>query len=282
MAGTKGEFENRDRDEGSDLSGIPLAGSLGELPEDLSSERGDLDTYALRAAEQMAPDMASAQRGRVDAALTGVGSPRIDYSVRSIYDSRPINHKEFNLWFARVIQEGGSEADFSWARRCFYVPAGYVCVLREFKAIIPPNATPVSYDGTVQFLVNGSVVDPTDVEEGPEVDGVSPSQVAIPIRDDEPVTTFIIADEGASVGVELTIVNAIPSADTDFFRIGFYGQFLLKTGVPAQFQPANEAGRARTAVTSSAADFRNIASSEGVTVTKRKRVPFPNVPILRK
>lgn len=96
----KGEFENRDRDEGPDLSGIPLAGGLGELPEDLANERGDLDTYATRAAGNMSPDMVSASRGKMDAGETGLGSPKIDYGVRSVYDSRPVNTREFNLWFA--------------------------------------------------------------------------------------------------------------------------------------------------------------------------------------
>lgn len=96
----KGEFENRDRDEAADLGAIPLAGGgLGELPETLSRERGDLDTYATRAAGNMSPDMVSANRGRMDAGVTGLGSPKIDYGVRSVYDSRPINTREFNLWF---------------------------------------------------------------------------------------------------------------------------------------------------------------------------------------
>lgn len=283
MAGTKGEFENRDRDEGSDLSGIPLAGSLGELPEDLSNERGDLNTYALRAAENMSPDMASAQRGRVDAAETGVGSPKIDYSVRSIYDSRPINSREFNLWFT-AVGDDASAVQIEVFRNCFIVPAGYVAVLRGVTILVGPPLIPdfTNYDGVLRIAVNGAIVDPPDVTVGPEFGAPASvlSQLEIPFQTNQEVETFVLADEAQTVGVFLDIGTASPEADN--LQVGFRGAFLLKTGVPAQFQAANEAGRARVAVTSSNADFRNIASAEGVTITKRKRVPFPNVPILRR
>jgi len=281
MAGTKGEFENRDRDEGSDLSGIPLAGTLGELPEELANERGDLDSYALRAAENMAPDMASAQRGRVDARETGVGSPKIDYSVRSVYDSRPINSREFNLWFTAAADAGDPEIGVF--RKCFFVPAGYVAVLRGVTILVGPPLIPdfTNYDGTLRIAVNGAIEDPPDVIVGPEF-GVSTNltQLEIPFQSNQEIETFVLADEAQTVGVFLDIGTASTRADN--LQVGFRGAFLLKTGVPAQFQAANEAGRARVAVTASQSDFRNIASSEGLTVTKRKRVPFAHVPILRK
>jgi hypothetical protein len=277
-----GEFENRDRDEATDLSGVPLAG-MGELPEDLSDERGDLNTYQLRAAEQMAPDMASAQRGRLDAAETGVGSPKIDYSVRSIFDSRPINSREFNLWFTAEGNDA-TPVDITVFRKCFFVPSGYVAVLRGVTVLVGPAITPpfTNYDGLLRIAVGGSVVDPPDVEVGPEVGapGTLLTQLEIPFQTNQEVETFVIADESETVGVFLNIGGE--SAEADNLQVGFRGAFLLKTGVPAQFQAANEAGRARVAVTSSAADLSNIASGEGVVAKRRRRVPFANVPILRK
>jgi hypothetical protein len=275
----KGEFENRDRDEASELSGIPLAGGLGEIPESLANERGDLDSYATRAAENMAPDMARAQVGRVDAAETGLGSPKIDYGVRSIYDSRPINHREFNLWFEREIDEGGDANDMEFARNCFVVPQGYVAILRRCAVIVPPPATLTNYDGTMNILVNGSIIDPPQVIAGQEVDEVEPAQRAIPWRSNVAVDTFVFADEGSTVGLELVLVSGT-TLETDELQIGFYGQLLLKTGVPAQFQAANEAGRARTADTSSRSDLA-ISDSSGVTIKRRKRNPFPGVPLLK-
>ncbi len=282
--GVKGEFQNRDRDEGSDLSGIPLAGGLGELPEDLANERGDLDSYALKAAKQMSPDMASAARSRVDAAGTGLGSPKIDYSVRSVYDSRPINHREFNLWFQAVIlDEPPATASLAIFRSSFFVPPGYVMVLRDVTILLQAFSTLLNYDGTLSIIVNGGIVDPINVEVGPRIVDAAPVQMDIPFRDGEKIDTFVYGDEGDSVGVNIQIsgVGDFDFSVVDFIQVGFHGQFLLKTGVPAQFQAANEAGRARSAVTSSAADLSNIHSSDGVMATRRKKLPFPNVPLLR-
>lgn len=280
----KGEFQNRDRDESSDLAGIPLVGGLGELPEDLSNERGDLATYALKAAENMSPDMASAQRGRMDARDTGVGSPKIDYNVRSVYDSRPINHREFNLWFqGEITSEPPAVMTMPIFRSCFFVPSGYVMVLREVTFLVQPFSSLLNYDLSFSIIVNGGIVDPMQVETGPEIGDALPVQLAILARDGEATKTFVFGDEGDSVGVDVQIAGLpdFETTDATFIQVGYYGQFLLKTGVPAQFQAANEAGRARSAVTSSAADFRNIGSSEGVTAKRTRKVPFPNVPILR-
>lgn len=275
----KGEIQNRDRDESQDLSGVPLAGGsrLGELPEDLANERGDMDTYALKAAEQMAPDMASAQRGRVDAALTGVGSPKIDYSVRSVFDSRPVNAIEFNLWFGVEWPSAPDFADFSALVQSFYVPAGYVACLRRVDIVAEVDGNSMTpYDGTCEIMVNNAVMDPLQVPPGPVAsNGSSASQEpGIVFLLPGSIDTFILADENLSVGVRLTFVDSgllRPS-----LRVGFHGSFLLKTGVPAQFQAANEAGRARSAVTASRADL----SSEGLMAKRRRKVPFPSVPLI--
>lgn len=281
----KGEIQNRDRDETSDLSGIPLAGGgLGELPEDLSRERGDLDTYALRAAENMAPDMASAQRGRVDAGETGVGSPKIDYSVRSIFDSRPINAREFNLWFVTDLEsEPPPDLDIGVFAKSFFVPAGYVACLRGVTILLTPALVPEfnNYDGLLAISVNGAIVDPPQVIVGPTVGNSVLTQINIPFQSNQEVETFVLADENSSVGVFLDIGTQGQAFDSANMQVGFRGAFLLKTGVPGQFQAANEAGRARSAVVSTKNDLA-LTTGEGVTVRRRPRVPFPNVPILRK
>lgn len=275
----KGEFENRDRDESSDLSGIPLAGGLGELPEDLATERGDLDNYALRAAANVAPDMVSAQRSRIDAGETGLGSPKIDYSVRSIFDSRPVNSREFNLWFFGEIAPE-TEFDIEVFRKCFFVPQGYVCVLREAIIVQAPQLTIPLVDGFASIMIDGAIVDPPDVEVGPDFNNTGISQDAIAFQSNEPIPTFILADEGQAVGLDIEFFDDTFVPSNENVEVGFRGHFLLKTGVPAQFQAANEAGRAKAAVTSNRNDLA-LSAGQGVALRGRRRVPFPNVPILR-
>lgn len=278
----KGEIQNRDRDEAEDLSGIPLAG-FGELPEDLSDERGDLDTYGLKPAEQLLPDMASAQVSRADADLTGVGSPRIDYSVRSTFDTRPINAREFNLWFtADTASEPPPALTIDVFRSCFFVPDGYVALVRGVTVLLSPPITPEfnNYDGLLAVAVNGARVDPPDVPIGPVNGNSVLSQTDTPFQTNQEILTHVLADQNSTVGLFLDVGSA--AFDSANLQVGFRGVLLLKTGVPAQFQAANEAGRARAAVTASASDLKNIASSEGLIANKRRKVPFANVPILRK
>jgi hypothetical protein len=290
----KGEFENRDRDESSDLRGIPLAG-LGELPEDISRERGDLRSYSLDTSKAQNPDMARASESRADARTTGLGSPAMDYTVRSVYDSRPTSGRDFNLWFQntpKTAEHGAEFPGFSALRKCFSVPDGWVAVVRKvFFRCTPTNVTPTNlfnYDARIALCINGAIVDPERVPIGPGSSTGDPVQiVGIPVNDQDVFETFQIADQNQFVGVDLTGFPEEGSFTAFDVLIGFYGQFLLKTGRPAMFEPANLAGRALTANTSSARDLAGIPSNPGPSgadlVRKtRRNVPFANVPILRK
>lgn len=297
----KGEFENRDRDEASALSGIPLAGAkLGELPDDLARERGDLRTFSLDTSKAQNPDLFRAAEGRAALAETGLGSPVMDYTVRSVYDSRPNSGKDFNQWFtSRSFNPNHEVNDFTGLRRCFYVPQGWVAVIRKISFRMNPttlmtdpndgdsNPAGAWYHALLNLLVNGAGVDPEVFPEGTGTATSSPTRLeGIPVRDGDDVETWAIADEGMSVGVRLldwqipgggATVTAQPH-----INIGFYGNLLLKTGRPAMFEPSNLAGRALAAVTSTPSDLGGIPNGENLVARQRRRLPFANVPILRK
>lgn len=165
-------------------------------------------------------------------------------------------------------------------QRCFYVPQGYVAIVRSVTVLIMPPADMALNDGWLEILVNGAAVDPPDVEIAGGGGLVDFFQDTIPFRDGEPVETFVLADQGATIGVQLEVPDDFPGVQASTIKVGFRGQFLLKTGVPAQFQAANEAGRARHAVTSGKNDLA-LSSGEGLTVRRRQKVAFPGVPILR-
>lgn len=278
----KGDFENRDRDEiGGSLGNIPLAGFLGELPEDLSNERGDLAGYALKASGNQSPDMQRAAIGRAAERLTGLGSPTMDYTVRSVYDSRPPSGKDFNLWFTTTTPACGVE-DFSGFAQAWQVPNGYVAVIRRVKILLDPTASVgLPFHGTLRILINGASNDPDIMVVGSGNANSVPSQLTgIPFRDgDDGVETFVIADQNQMVGVDFPIYS--PGTGVQPF-VGFYGNFLLKTGRPAMFEPSNLAGVTRGAVTASPGDLGTIQSGEDVIARTRKRIPFPHVPLLRK
>ena len=270
----KGEFQNRDRDEVPGLGNIPLAGSLGELPTDLAEERGDLAAYSISGQGSQHPDMQRAGNNMRAERITGLGSPALDYTVRSIYDSRPTSANDFNLWFEGEDTE--TPYDISIFERCFKVPLGYVAVLREVKFLVAPVLSITgNFDGTARILIDGTVRDPIDVVEATFV-----SPIAIPWRDGGTIETFLIADEGQFIGATVALVDQTFDQDNRILQVGFYGNFLLKTGRPAMFEPANLAGRAKSAITSSVKDIG--PSGADLMVKRRRRKPFANVPILRK
>lgn len=277
--GAKGELQNRDRDEGSDLANVPLAG-MGELPEDLANERGDLNTYALKALSDVSPDMVSAAQGRADEKMTGLGSPTMDYTVRSVYDSRPPSGKDFNLWF-RADQPVCGSQDFTGFARAWQVPAGYMAVVRGVRILMDPTSDPgIPYHGLFRLLVNGASLEPEQMIVGQGNANSVPVQLqGIPFRDgDDGISTFVIADEYQFVGVEFPFISTGFNVNP---YVGFYGNFLLKTGRPAMFEPSNLAGVSRSANTVTKADLGDIATGDAVVSRRRKKVAFPNVPILR-
>lgn len=280
----KGDFENRERDEGAGLSGIPLAGtSLGELPTDLAQERGDLATYVTREVGGAHPDMQRANDSRIDAGKTGLGSPALDYTVRSTYDSRPTSGRDFNLWFTTAPNVCATDTYLGFTN-CFYVPLGFVAVIRKVEVLLPSNPSVATYDALLSVMINNAVVEPQNVIVGPANGDSTPSQtVGIPFRDPGNISTFLIADEGQLVGALLGGVAAFSAVTFENIYVGFHGNFLLKTGVPAQFQIANLGGKAKSAVTSSASDLKRIGpSGADMVVSRRRKSLFPNVPILRK
>lgn len=270
----KGELQNRDRDEVPGLGDIPLSGALGELPPDIANERGDLDTYNTKALGTRFPDMLSAAISRAESKETGLGSPLLDYTVRSIFDSRPTSGFDFNLWFQGEDTE--TPYTISIFNRCFQVPAGYVAVLRQVKMLVAePVTQTLNYDGTAKVLIDGTVRDSIDVNTPVFVE-----QQPILFNSDEPIDTFLIADEGQFIGVDLTLSDwSYDNTTFAILQVGFHGNLLLKTGRPAMFEIANIAGRAKTAVTSKPGE---VLSGSELVQKRRRRKPFAHVPILRK
>lgn len=267
----RGELENRDRDEG-----------VGDLPEDLGLERRELfGDVPLR--RGVPTDMRSNAGRRAAANEAPLGTPPLDFDVRSIYDSRPVNTRDFNLWFHGTLGGGhGVTFDFNVFNRCFEVPPGFVAVVREITFLWDPvTVLTHPYDGTYKALIDGNTFDPMDVVVGPDI-GSGPSSVVadltIPWRSGEPTKTFMIADQGQFVGVQVAIAETLPFPFTEptRFHVGFYGNFLQKTNVPANFQIANRAGVRGPPVT--------LPPQMGELLPKprRQRVPFPQVPILKK
>lgn len=253
---SKGELENRDAEE------------LGDLPDDLLRERHELTRYGGRHGDVPA-DMLKNAGARAGAANAPLGVPQLDFDVRSVYDSRPVQGRDFNQWF-----QSGAHGNTSTAfLQCMTVPVGWVFVVRR---IMLRAAATLVWTGASQYLVavtwNSSIVMP---EQQPAP--VAPTTTDyIPMDPGDSFELFLIADEGDTVGVQLfNGADGSQSIPDQTVKIGFYGNMLLKTGVPSQFQIANYAGTKGRPYT--------IPTPSGVSVsqrTQRNRDPYRNVPIV--
>ena len=73
---------------------------MGDLPADIEHERGEIEKTAMRAGKlarhpQFPPDVAYQQRRANEAAAGEVGTVTQGASVRTTFDARPINGRDF-------------------------------------------------------------------------------------------------------------------------------------------------------------------------------------------
>lgn len=252
----KGEFENRDREE------------LGDLPETLGLERGELMRYG-GAPGRVPADMRNNAASRQGADAAPIGTPQLDFDVRSVYDSRPVQGRDFNQWYA-FVGEGVDEPGTFFAQ-AMRIPAGFVAVVRR----IMYQTTPVIYTGISQNVMvvtkNGAVIMPEAWPVGVPAAGMTATN-SIPISNGESVDTFIIADENETVGI---ILNPGLNINGNLsYAVGFYGNLLLKTGVPASMQVANYAGT--KAPPRTVPNFHPSPEAR----TLRNKDPYKNVPLV--
>lgn len=163
------------------------------------------------------------EQSRVDLAKTPLGTPPADCDVRSVYDARPVNGFDFNI---AVSIENAQETPQSVFNFEFVVDESYVAVVRSLHHWFEPAPASLSnrsdvkltmaLNGTPQFRL-------IDIPIGVESDGL--------------IQMYLVADEFNTVRAQLTLSDAVA---TDFTAwLIFYGNYIQKTGVPANQQIAN-------------------------------------------
>lgn len=184
---------------------------------------------------QYAPDARSASgvnsagTAQLDAlAVTPRGEPPKAFDVRATYDSRPVQGFDYNIHATAaysINSEAGATIDVSVT-----VPRGYIMVQRQFRHWFNPAP---AYDSReqvlVSFLVAGAAVPYNQ-------------QIPIGIESDTLANTFFIADElqvvTARIYMDYLPGNAGPTL-TGTVNVVFYGNLIMKTGVPSPFEVAN-------------------------------------------
>ncbi len=210
--------EEREREEAS------LRG-LGDLDEEHKRERGEAAQApgSIVSGEQYV----KAEMSRAaDVAPVLPGPPPL-LQVQSVYDTRPINGRDFFITLEREVAAPGTNI-VSWT-----VPNNYVAVLRGFEFFIDPlPGAGGKLDYITQLTLNGAGVGLfTDPSSGTLRDY---AQIATGPVLDTLLPCHLIAGSGESIGLTLVIGVALVGAFA--WNVQFYGQFLPITGVPKNFQ----------------------------------------------
>lgn len=163
-------------------------------------------------------------KSREDLSRTPLGSPPVDYDVRSVYDVRPVAAFDFNIANSLQFDSLGTARIVEMT-----VPEGLICVLREIDLWFEPIPVgSVKSDFSWSLTLNGGDV-PYNL--------LNPFGIAV---DKEKV--FLLADEFNRVGVRFTAAT-VGSLVSIFGFVRFHGTFQLKTTVPLPFEIANPTGR---------------------------------------
>jgi len=158
-------------------------------------------------------------KSRDDAAKTPLGQPPKPVDVRSVYDTRPVNAFDFNISTSAATLSTDTQSSLF-----FQVPEGFVCVLRNFDIWMEPSPTGLERSAFLWSLqLNG---------------GDFPYNLNVPFGvmvDRE--TCFMIANEFNTVGLRLVANGGAFPVGSVFAR--FYGNFLLKSGLPPSLEIGN-------------------------------------------
>lgn len=226
--------------------------TLGELNRALGTERRELDAYDLegkRAPPGGQPGSAQAvadlQRSTGLVADTqGYVSPRppaLLYQVVATYDSRPIQAYDFQDSECSSINWAGAPPTFAPFNAVTYiVPENTVAVVRSFRYQVVDPPVNIVVEGDC-WLQSDLFVNDLPVREY--------NKMVHPVQMDDQFPCFIIVDERLEIRLRLSVFD--PN-NTEFAAAlngvsapviaNIYGNLILKTGVPVEFEIANAIG----------------------------------------
>lgn len=226
--------------------------TLGELSRSLGVERRELEAFDLEGkrvppGEPGGPSqVADLNRatGIVDYTETHPVSPRppaLLYQVVSTYDSRPIQAYDFQDSECSTITWGGAPPVFAPFNALTYVvPTNTVAVVRSWRYQV--------IDAPVNAVVEGDCWLQSDIFVN-DLPVREYNTMVHPVVMDEQYPCFIIVNERLEIRLQLSIFDpnntefaAALNGYTAPVIANFYGNLLLKTGVPIEFEIANAIG----------------------------------------
>lgn len=205
---------------------------LGSLPEDLRRERGTLtreEGAAVPPGTGLPPDI---QRQEGVQAIPTLENRLMSQgaNVRSVYDSRPINARDFIETQFTTISVPFSDPGIIVTNFNYFIPGGYVGVLRGFHYEVE---TPIGTADRSTFRCSILVNDIIDLGYenlflGQVTPKYEPCFILVPLGGKLTFRFILTGDDVADAGV----------SDLPVY-VELYGNLLLSQGVPLPFEIAN-------------------------------------------
>lgn len=187
----------------------------------------------------IASDVVSQTGKTADMAATPPGEPPVDYDVRSTYESRPVNSRDFNISAIVTGTVSGSGA-IIFPVLNFVTPLGWRFVVTEWEITFSPSIAslgPSVFENTsVNLLGGGSVADPFNAgiiigPNGTSGDGIK---------------TFMIVEEQTQFGIQiLNIDTTLTIGGHSNGVVTIHGNALPVTDVQLPYAIANPVGRGK-------------------------------------
>lgn len=178
-------------------------------------------------------DTAGDAQKTADMSATAPGEPPVDFDVRSTYDARPVNARDFNISGTVVGTVSGSGA-IIFPVLNFATPLGWRFVVLNWEVTFAPSIGtlgPAAFKNTsVNLLGGGGVADPFN-----QAIIIGPNGTA-----DEGLETFMLVEEQTQFGIQ--ILNAdtgLLLAATSTAIVTIHGNALPVTDVQLPYAIAN-------------------------------------------
>ena len=225
--------------------------TLGELSRALGVERRELEAFDLEG--KIAPPGGPGGPGQVadlaretelvDFMETHPISPRppaLLYQVVATYDSRPIQGYDFQDSECQVLEWSGAPPTFDPVSLTYIVPDNTVAIVRSFRYQVIDAPVNAVVEGDC-WLQSDLIVNDLPVREY--------NQMLHPVFMQLFFPTFVIVDERQDIRLQLStfdpdnteFAGALDGIDAPVL-LEIYGNLLVKTGVPKEFEIANPIG----------------------------------------
>lgn len=245
-------------EEGDDYGRFYEPPTLGDLPRGVAHERGE--TWPQETRGRLPPNQAPGRGGGLPGQVADQArgadikytlqnekispiAPALAYQVQSTYDARPVQGRDFQASGCDTLvfedAGGGASATFATVAFTYLVPDNTVAVLRQFRYEVQNAPINMVQEGEC-WLQSDLFVNDLPVRDY--------SQMFHAVFMQNPFDCFIIADQRTRIKIALS--HPKPTADTVLASavIGvtspvlfeFYGNIILKSGIPIEFEIANK------------------------------------------